>query len=185
MNSGELLRLQLANRLLCSRQQGCIGATGPAGAALTIPGALKAFTIYLDYSAANAISRIYIPPGLFGPAADPQLQLGGVFTANVGTDLVFQYAPPLTPIAAIVMQNTKYAFAAGLSANGYINSQEWQIVPPSNIRPQAGYLNYKVATDYSITVDADLNPLNGANLSNYPSTGIAAGFLATVTIFYV
>ena len=179
MNSGELLRLQLANRLLCSQQQGCMGATGPAGGSATIPGALKAFTIYLDYSLAGSISRVYIPPGLFGPAADPRLVVGGTFLGDVGSDLVFLGLPTVT------MANTAYAFAAGLSANGYIAAGKWQIVPPSNIRPGAGFLNYSFINDYGVTITTDLASLNGANTLAYPTTGAAAGFLATITIFYV
>ena len=179
MNSGELTRIQLANRLVCASQQISIGPTGPTGGSATIPGALKAFTIFLDYSANNSISRIYIPPGLFGASANPLLAVGGVFTANVGTDLVFLGNP------TVVMRNTTYAFAAGLSANGYIAAGNWQIVPPSNIRPEIGYLNYSFTSDYAITIGTDLNSLNGANRSVYPLTGTASGFLATVTIFYV
>jgi hypothetical protein len=178
MNSGELLRLQLANKLICARQQSCMGATGPAGGSGTIPGALKAFTIYVDFSAANAVSRVYIPPNLFADS-NPVLAAGGTFIGNVGTDLVFLGQP------YIKLNNTRYAFPAGLSGNGYIAAGVWQIVPPANIRPATGYLNYTSTADYSTTIGIDLNSLNGANLTVYPTTGAASGFLATVTVFYV
>jgi len=179
MDSSELLRIRLANRLVCASQQISIGPTGPTGGSSTIPGALKAFTIYVDYSAANQISRVYVPPYLFGSAAAPILQLGGVFTADVGTDLVFLGNP------TIVMNNTTYAFAAGLSANGYVVTGRWQIVPPSNIRPATGFLNYTITADYGLTLTTDLGAINGQNFSVYPMTGTAAGFLATITIFFV
>lgn len=176
MNSGELLRIQLANRLLCASQQLCTGATTTV--TTTIPGALKAFTIFVDFSAANAISRVYIPPQLFSDA-NPVLAAGGTFIGNVGTSLVFLGQ------SSISLANTRYAFPAGLSANGYIAAAQWQIVPPANIRPQTGYVNYTSIADYSATINLDLNPINGANTAIYPTTGVAAGFLATVTVFYV
>jgi hypothetical protein len=176
MNSGELLRIQLANRLLCASQQLCTGGTTTV--TTTIPGALKAFTIFVDFSATNAISRVYIPPQLFGDS-NPVLATGGTFIGDVGTDLVFLGQ------SSIRLNNTRYAFPAGLSANGYTVAGQWQIVPPANIRPQTGYINYTSIADYSSTVGIDLNPINGANLTIYPTTGVAAGFLATVTVFYV
>ena len=178
MNSGELLRLQIANRLLCASQQLCSGATGPAGGSETIPGALKAFTIFVDFSALNAVSRVYIPPKLFADS-NPVLAAGGTFTANQGTDLVFLGQP------SIVLNNTRYAFPAGLSGNGYINAGKWEIVPPAVIRHATGFLNYTTVADYSATISVDLNNINGANLSVYPTTGVAAGYLATITIFYM
>ena len=178
MNSGELLRIQLANRLLCASQQLCSGATGPAGGSETIPGALKAFTIFVDLSAAAVVSRVYIPPKLFADS-NPVLAAGGTFTTNQGADLVFLGQP------SIVLNNTRYAFPTGLSGNGYIYAGKWEIVPPANIRPATGYLNYTTVADYSATIGVDLNQINGANLSVRPTTGAAAGFLATITIFYM
>jgi len=163
----------------CIAYNTLVGPTGPRGPSETIPGALKAFTIFVDYSAANAISRVYIPPFMFGVGADPSLPPGGVFTTNVGTDLVFLGNP------TIVMAHTNYAFATSLSANGYITQGQWQIVPPANIRPQNGFLNYSITNDNSITIGADLQPINGANLAVKPTSGVAAGFLATITIFYM
>ena len=174
MNSGELLRLQLANRLLCATQQVC----GAASAPVTIPGNQKAFTIYVDFSAPAAISRVYIPPQLFSDA-NPVLAAGGTFIGNVGTSLVF------LGDSSIKLNNTRYAFPMNISANGYVAAAQWQIVPPANIRPATGYVNYTSIADYSATINLDLNPINGGNLAIYPTTGVAAGFLATVTVFYV
>jgi hypothetical protein len=140
--------------------------------------ALKAFTIFVDYSAANALSRVYIPPGLF---TNPLLSAGGTFTANVGTDLVFVGNP------TIVMRNTTYAFIVFLSANGYVTTSggQWQLVSPSQIRPGNGYLNVTTTLDYTATIGADLAAINGANLSVYPTTGTAAGFLGIITLYYM
>ena len=179
MNSSQLLVRQMNTINNCAAYNTLVGPTGPRGPSETIPGALKAFTIFVDYSAANAISRVYIPPYLFGAGADPRLPPGGVFTTNIGTDLVFLGNP------TIVMAHTTYAFASSLSANGYITAGQWQIVPPANIRPQTGYLNYTITNDYGITIGTDLQPINGTNLSVKPTSGIASGFLATITIFYV
>jgi hypothetical protein len=182
MDCNELLRRQLANRLVCQSQQiaiGPTGGTGPAGP----PGPpsstsifAKSFTIFLDYTAANAISRVYIPPGLF---ANPPLSAGGTFDADQGTDLIFSGNP------RIVMENTSYAFIVGLFANGYVTSGQWQLVSPAQIRPGIGYLNVTTTADYTATIGADLGAINGGNLSVYPSSGTAAGFLGMITLFYL
>jgi hypothetical protein len=130
----------------------------------------------VDYSASAALSRVYIPPGLF---ANAPLSAGGTFSANQGTDLVFLGNP------TIVMRNTTYAFVINLSANGYVTSGQWQLVSPSQIRPGNGYLNVTTLTDYNTTIGTDLGAINGANLSVYPSTGIAAGFLGVITLYYM
>ena len=184
MNSGELTRIQLANRLVCASQQISVGPTGPAGGtgptgspAPTI-GLAKSFTIFVDYTAANALSRVYIPPGLF---ANSPLSGGGTFTSNQGTDLVFLGTPTIT------MRNTRYPFVVGLFASGYTSPTggQWQLVSPSQIRPGAGYLNVTTTTDYSVTIGTDLGAINGGNLSVHPSSGIAAGFLGMITIIYI
>lgn len=184
MNSGELTRIQLANRLVCASQQISIGPTGPAGGtgptgspAPTI-GLARSFTIFLDYSATNAISRVYIPPGLF---ANAPLSAGGTFTANQGTDLVFLGNP------TIDIQNTTYPFIVGLFANGYTSTSggRWELTSPSQIRPGAGYLNVTTTADYTATIGADLGAVNGGSLTPRPSSGIGAGFLGMITLFYM
>ena len=155
---------------------GTTGATGPFNTTY-----VKSFTLFLDYSATNALSRLRIPPGLF---TNPLLSAGGTFTANVGTDLVFIG----NASASIIMRNTTYPFIVGLFANGYVtagSSGQWQMVSPSQIRPGVSYLNVTTAADYSATIGADLGAINGGNLSVYPSSGVAAGFLGTLTIFYM
>jgi hypothetical protein len=131
----------------------------------------------VDYNTSNSLKRVYIPPGLFTNVA---LSGGGVFTADVGTDLVFVGRPTIT------MRNTTYAFIIGLFANGYLTSGQWQLVSPSQIRPgNISYLNVAIPADYSATLGADLGAINGGNLSVYPSTGTGAGFLGMITVFYL
>ena len=177
MNCSQLLNRTLANQLVCQSQQIAIGPTGPAGGSETIPGALKAFTIFIDYSAPSAISRLYIPAGLFGPST-PVLAVGGVFTANQGTDLVFLGG------SSITINNTAYAFVSAINASGYISAGNWHPVMGGNIRP--GLIEYSVTADYSVFLSGlELANINGASITPKPTTGVAAGFLATVTIFYV
>jgi hypothetical protein len=130
----------------------------------------------VDYTAANALKRVYIPPGLF---TNPLLSGGGTFSANVGTDLVFLGNP------TIAIQNTTYPFIVGLFASGYVSSGQWQLVSPSQIRPGIAYLNVTTLADYSATLGADLGAINGGNLAVYPSSGTGAGFLGMITLFYM
>ena len=153
---------------------GSTGSTGPTGPGNTY--AIKTFTIFVDYSAAAALSRVYIPPGLF---ANAPLSAGGTFSTNQGTDLIFLGNP------TIAMRNTRYPFIVNLSANGYVTSAQWQLVSPSQIRPGNGYLNITITADYAATIGTDLGAINGANLSVYPSTGTAAGFLGMITLYYI
>jgi len=165
---------------VCQTQQIAIGPTGPTGTTGTtniIPGAMKAFTLFLDYSTANAISRVYVPPGLFSPA-NPTLAAGGIFTADQGTDLIFLGS------ASPVLNNTAYPFAVGINCSGYISAGRWQPILGGNIGP--GVVNYSVVNDYSVNLyGLDLANINGASVAPKPTTGVAAGFLATITIFYV
>jgi hypothetical protein len=166
---------------VCQTQQIAIGPTGPTGTtgeSNVVPGAIKAFTIFLDYTTANAISRVYIPAGLFGPA-NPTLAAGGVFTADQGTDLIFLGGTTLT------MNNTAYPFVSGINGSGYIAAGGWQNMNAARLNAGFNGLYFSVTNDYSVT-------FNGLNLSNLAGgvvtkapTGIAAGFVATITIFYV
>ena len=183
MNSGELTRIQLANRLVCASQQISIGPTGPTGspgAYVTIPGAMKAFTMYLDYSATNALSRIYIPPGLFSTSAFTGLAQGGTFNTNQGSDLAFD------GLDTISLYNTQYAFCTGISASGYINGGEWNPVAGGNIGPTKIF--YTQTDDKSLIIKGlNLGNINGANTAVKSPAGrvVPQGFLATITLFYV
>jgi hypothetical protein len=176
MNCSQLLNRTLASRLVCEANQIAIGPTGPAGPATTIPGALKAFTIFLDYSSGTAISRVYIPPGLF--STNPVLALGGVFTADVGSDLVFY------GLSTVTMNGTTYAFGCSIAGSGYVPAGMWNPIPGSRISP--AFVHYSVTTDNAIVLRGlELGNINGVNYAVRPTTGAAAGFLATITIFYV
>ena len=176
MNSGQLLNRTLANRLICESQQIAIGPTGPPGPITAVPGVLKAFTIYLDYSGGTSISRIYIPPGLF--STNPTLAAGGVFTADVGSDLVFLGRTNVT------MNGTTYAFACSIAGSGYVAAGEWNPIPGGRIAP--AFVHYSVKTNNAIMLKGlILGNINGANYAVRPTTGAVAGFLVTITIFYV
>ena len=180
MDCNELLRRQLANRLVCQSQQIAIGPTGgtgpfgPTGPPASTAGLTKSFTILVDYSTQSSISRVSIPAGLF---TNPTLSGGGVFTADVGTDLVF------FGLDTITCANTTSAFVNGMSASGYISSGQWIPIPGGNIGPTKVY--YSITTDYSTQLRGlNLTNINGANVAVRPGAGVAAGFLATVTLFY-
>ena len=180
MNSSELLRINTAGNLQCRQLNNLIGPTGstgsigPAGPVNT--SFVKSFTLFVDYSATGAISRVYVPPGLF---TNPLLADGGIFTSNVGSDLVFLGNPTIT------VRNTTNALVVGIFVNGYINSGQWQLMQPSNIRPGIDYVNVTIPTDYQAVIGANLTPINGGQLVTYPPAGAAAGFLATITLFYL
>ena len=180
MNSSQLLNRTLANRLVCQTQQIAIGPTGPTGSAspyITIPGILKAFTIFVDYTSAISISRVYIPPGLFSPT-NPTLAAGGIFTTNQGTDLTF------LGLDRIEMENTAYTFVSAINASGYIAAGAWEPIRGGNISATA--LHYSVTNDNAVIIKGlDLANINGASTAPKPTSGAAAGFLATVTIFYM
>ena len=185
MDANTLLRTQIASRLICESRQIAIGPTGPigpVGTSNTIPGAIKALTLYLDYSAIGAISRVYVPPGFFTSAAYPGLAAGGTFTADQGSDLIFLGS------GSVQINNTTYAFCTSISVSGYVNKSpttgEWNPVPGGNIGNTQ--IHYSQPNDYGLTLKGlSLTNINGSSLTPRPSAGVAAGFLATVTLFYV
>lgn len=198
MDCNELLRRQLANRLVCQSQQiaigptgptgynGYDGSTGPTGAPAPIIGLTRSFTIFIDYSSVASISRLYIPPGLFTTAAYPGLSDGGVFTTDQGSDLIFLTGAPGFPLNTITMANTTNSFCVGITVSGYVstNGGEWNPSPGGNISNTQ--ISYSQTSDYSIKLKGlSLTSINGASLTPRPTTGVAAGFLATVTLFYV
>ena len=150
------------------------GATGPTGSEGP-PYAGKSFTIYLDYSSATSISRVYVPPGLF---TNPALASGGVFTGDVGTDLVF-YGQQ-----RVILNNTTYPIMNSFAVAGYISIGSWVPVPGGNIGNTKVY--YSMTDDYSVTLNGmGLTYINGGNTSVKPTSGLLTGFLATVTLNYI
>ena len=173
MNSSQLLVKQMNNINNCLAYNTLVGPTGPRGPSDTIPGALKAFTVFIDYSGGSAISRVYVPPYLFGAGADPRLPPGGIFTADVGTDLVF------LGLSTVSLQNTAYAFVSTIGVSGYGGSS-WQT------RVAADVIYHSSTADYSVTINGlTATNANGGNTSTRPLTGVSTGFLAAITIFYM
>lgn len=179
MDCSELLRIRLANTLYC-RQQNICGNETPVQTPV-----IKSFTIFLDYVSGvtgKVISSIYIPPGLFGSTADPSLILGGTFTDDVGSDLIFK------DNIFINLQNTKYAFVCSIAASGSIpdaSGPRWQPVASSYMGPPGG-VKYAITSPNNITIlGLELNKLNGDNLTSRATSGPGAGFLASVTLFYI
>ena len=182
MDCSELLRLRLANTLYC-RQQNTCGNETPVQTPVQ-----KSFTIFLDYSTGTSISSVYIPPGLYGSTADPSLILGGTFTNDVGTDLVFLGG------TSVELQNTAYAFVTTITAAGCIRSTnlnppgfipKWQSVAAVNLTPVGG-IYYLITSPNMIKVQGlELTALNGSNLSLRTTDGPGAGFLACITLFYI
>jgi hypothetical protein len=150
---------------------GNTGITGPTGE----PGTLRYFTLYLDYSSTTALSRVYVPPGLF---TNPTLAGGGVFTSDVGTDLIF------FGLSQITLNNTVYPFAVSIAASGYVSAGQWNTVAGANISNTKIF--HSVTQDYKVELKGlTLANINGANTATRPSVGVAAGFLATISILYV
>jgi len=191
MNSSELLRLQLAKKLECSRigyASGPTGPTGPAGnTGPTGPaGNTKIFTFFLDYSNPSTISRIYIPPGF---STDPFLINGGIFLAGTyGTTLQISGT-------SVTISSTKYNFPVGLSGTGYYNGGFWAPSPYASLGGTTGVRWRNVANVANLNTINLLNVsplnLNGSNTSpKYlylpgTTTPDATGWLATLTLYYL
>lgn len=158
--------------------QGLTGPSGPTGPlGPTGQSALNTYTILVDYSSANAISRVYIPPGLYGSSASPALQAGGTFTSDQGTDLVF------FGLTQITLNNTRLPMVVGFLVAGYVASLAWQPIPGGNISNTKTY--YNITQDYKVELRGlGLANINGSNTANKPVSGIFAGFLATITLTY-
>jgi len=190
MNSSELLRLQLAKKLECSRidyasgptgPRGPVGNTGPTGPA----GYTKVFTFFLDFSSLTNISRIYIPPGF---STDPLLINGGVFTGSLGTSLIINGT-------SIIINSTTYNFPVGLTPTGYTNGGFWAPSIYTTIGGATGlrWRNVASATNLNTINLLGVSPsnLNGNSITPkylyLPGTTIPdpIGWLATLTLYYL
>jgi hypothetical protein len=154
---------------------GTSGPTGPQGLR-GLDGSPKNFTIFLNYSAGATISSVRIPAGLFGPVAVNNLQAGGTFNANQGTDLQFIAASP-----TLTLNNTANAFVIHVAISGY-RANGWQPMQPVNIDPSI--VRYTMTIDNSVSLYLPLGSINGGN-TTLPTTGAGAGYLVTVTLFYL
>lgn len=195
MDSSELLRIRLANRLVCASQQIAIGPTGPTGAAgsggggggvtgSTGPtgpenaGGVKSYTIFIDFASGGTISSVYIPPGLFSPSAVGGLSAGGTFTADESPDLVF------LGLNQITMNRTANPFIIGMLASGYYASGQWNPIAGGNIGNTKVY--FRTSTNFSAVLqNVSTTLLTGGNTAVRPSGTTADGFLATITLFYL
>jgi hypothetical protein len=154
---------------------GPTGSQGPTGPSVPT-GNVISFTIFLDYSSTNQISRIYIPPGLM---ANAPLAAGGTFTTDVGTDLIFE-----SSVSTFTMNNTTYANLSSIAVQGYIPGNMWVPMASQNLTPTRLYS--AVSADYSVTFNGvSLTYINGGNLTPKPVSGILAGFLATIQLNYI
>jgi hypothetical protein len=137
------------------------------------------FTIFLDFSTRDTISRIYIPPNLM---TNPLLINGGVFTTNQGSDLVITGLPG----GQFQLNNTTYPFIVSMLISAYsANSPNYIWGPIAGGNYGSTKCNYQCSSDYNITFSGmDLNNMNGTSFVR-PTSGIASGFLATITLFFV
>jgi hypothetical protein len=196
MNSSELLQLQLAKKLECSRigyASGPTGPTGPAGnTGPTGPaGYPKVYTFFLDFSNAspNLLSRIYIPPGF---STDPDLINGGIFTRQ---------APPTALVfgqTSITISNTTYTFPVGLTHTGYCFASNTSGYWAPSSRIGTAFVHWNIPATNTTPITNTIN-LNGLSLVNFngnnfrakyfyePDTGEpdSIGWLATLTLYYL
>jgi hypothetical protein len=108
---------------------------------------------------------------------NPTLSAGGIFTADVSGHLTF------FGLSTLTLQNTVFPFVVHLGASGYIAAGEWNPVPGANITSTK--LHYSVTTDYAVTVKGlSLTNINGGNLAIKPVSGVATGFLVTITLLF-
>ncbi len=77
-----------------------------------------------------------------------------------------------------------YPFAVSIAASGYVNAGQWNTVAGANIGNTKIF--HSVTQDYKVELKGlTLGNLNGVNTATRPSVGVAAGFLATISILYV
>ena len=155
---------------------GPTGSTGPTGAGNTY--GIKAFTIFVDFTAGAGISSVYIPPGLFSSSAAGGLASGGTFSADVSTDLIF------LGLDRITLAHTQFGFISAIAASGFYASGQWNPIAGGNIGNTK--VHFQITADYStIIANVTTTLLTGGNTAVRPSGTAAAGFLATITLFYL
>ena len=181
MDCSELLRLQTANAMACTRLNIAVGPTGPQGPYGNPNN--KVFTLYLDYSSGTALSRIYIPPGF---STHPSLSSGGIFTVDIPGVLSF------TGITNITINNTTYDFPIAIGATGFVGATaataNWQPTAAGNLG--GANITWNL-TAYNMLVLKNVTPtrINGGNTTIKPAVGTIlsenGGWLATITLFYL
>ena len=149
--------------------------TGPTGPIVPLIGNTVSFSIYLNYKSPNSISTLYLPPGLM---SNPSLYGGALLSTNVGTDAIFY------GLSQFTLSNISYPAISGMSVQGFGSSSNWYPVPGGNIGPTKIY--YGQNQDYQVSVNGlGLGNINGGNYSVFPTTGILANTLATVTLQFI
>jgi hypothetical protein len=132
----------------------------------------------VDFTAGAGISSVYIPPGLFSSSAAGGLASGGTFTADVSPDLIF------LGLDRITLSRTQFGFITGIGASGFYASGQWNPIAGGNIGNTK--LHYQLTADYSTIIsNVTTTLLTGGNTAVRPSGTAAAGFLATISLFYL
>jgi len=141
----------------------------------------KSFTMYLGYTyntglSSSTITSVYVPPGLF---TSPNLINGRVLTADDPSgNLTFYDTTSLICTALVQPQVASFAIS------GYLPGGYWSPVPSPKFigAGQANSIYYQAVTDYAINVyGLTLGNINSNNIVS-PTTGVTAGYTATVTI---
>jgi hypothetical protein len=175
MDSSELTYMKKYNGNCCNSTGSSIvnenGPTGPPGPS----GVVKSYTLYLDYSTPNSISRIYIPPGLFN--SESGLSEGGVYDSDQDSNLIF------SGLQNISLRSLTYNMTAYINVLGYLANNQWQQIPGVNI--SATKINLVVTEENTVQINnLTLGNINGGQL-NVKSTFPYADFLASVSITFV
>ena len=191
-SSSDILRIRLAQRLYCERNQiinsgacgggtggtgttgptGPEGPTGPTGSPGTA-GNPKSFTFYLDWSNSNSLSRIYVPPGF------STLVPEGIYTANQVPNLIFKGT------SQISINGTTYAFPTDMSCTGYSDSDYW-FPTPQGILGGANITWQNVQDNQILLKNITAQLINGGNVgATRPESGVLEGWLGTLTIYYL
>ena len=103
------------------------------------------------------------------------LTLGGTFTANQGSTLVF------AGLNNITLENTTYNFITSMIVSGYVTSGSWRPAPAVSLA--AGKVSYSITNNYSVQLNLPLGFINGGNLV-YATSGFGNGYLVAVSLFY-
>ena len=103
------------------------------------------------------------------------LTLGGTFTANQGSTLVF------AGLNNITLENTTYNFITSMIVSGYVTSGSWRPAPAVSLA--AGKVAYSITNNYSVQLNLPLGFINGGNLV-YATSGFGNGYLVAVSLFY-
>jgi hypothetical protein len=133
------------------------------------------FTMYLNYTAPNTISTLYVPPGMMSNA---DLFPGALLSTNVGSEAIFYN------LSKITLSNTTYPQLAGMFVQGYNATSNWFPIPGGNIGPTK--VNYSQAMDYVMDINGiNLANINGANVAVRPTAGLLTDNLATISLTFI